>query len=111
MPSARTESAAIAFLTSAEPATLACVASAPMVVGAIQLTPSGEAIILGPDGGLTGGYPVVGVVATVDLDRVCLLRPGDRVRFRVVGVDDAALAHGQRAERLGRSLTRVHLLG
>jgi allophanate hydrolase subunit 2 len=87
------------------------VASAPMIVGAIQLTPSGEAIILGPDGGLTGGYPVVGVIATVDLDRVSLLRPGDRTYFRVVDVDDAARAHRQRAERLRRSLTRVHLLG
>lgn len=87
------------------------VASAPMVVGAIQLTPSGEAIILGPDGGLTGGYPVVGVVATVDLDRVSLLRPGDRVRVRVIDVDEAAGAYAERAERLRRSLTRVHLLG
>ncbi len=54
------------------------VPSMPLVPGAIQVTPSGEAVVLGPDGGLTGGYPVVGVVATVDLDRLSLLRPGTR---------------------------------
>ena len=96
--------------TGALPAT-GTIASAPMVVGAVQLTPSGEAIVLGPDGGLTGGYPVVGVVATVDLDRMSLLRPGDLVRFRVTGIDEAARAYADHAERLRRSLTRVHLLG
>lgn len=66
------------------------VPSMPLVPGAIQVTPSGEAVILGPDGGLTGGYPVVGVVATVDLDRLSLLSPGDAVAFRTITIDEAA---------------------
>lgn len=68
------------------------VPSMPLVPGAIQVTPSGEAVVLGPDGGLTGGYPVVGVVATVDLDRLSLLRPGDAVTFRTITVDEGAAA-------------------
>jgi allophanate hydrolase subunit 2 len=59
--------------------------SFPVIPGAIQVTPDSEAIVLGPDGALTGGYPVVGVVATVDLDRVSVLAPGTSVRF--TGVD------------------------
>jgi len=86
------------------------VASAPMLPGAIQLTPSGEAIILGPDGGLTGGYPVVAVVATVDLDRVSLLAPGGEVAFRAVDVGEAVRARAERDALLRRGLTRVHLL-
>ena len=88
----------------------ATVASAPMVPGAVQLTPAGEAIVLGPDGGVTGGYPVVGVVATVDLDRISLLRPGDAVSWRTVDVRAAADACADRRARLHRGLTRVHLL-
>lgn len=87
------------------------VPSAPMLPGAIQLTPSGEAIILGPDGGLTGGYPVAAVVATLDLDRLSLLAPGDDVAFRAIDVHEAARARTERMALLRRSLTRVHLLG
>lgn len=87
------------------------VSSAPMLPGAIQLTPSGEAIILGPDGGLTGGYPVVGVTATVDLDRLSLLQPGATVQFRVIDVDEAVRARADRVDLLRRRLLRMHLLG
>jgi KipI family sensor histidine kinase inhibitor len=41
--------------------------SAPMVLGAIELTPSGL-IVLGPDHPTTGGYPVIGVVRSSSLD-------------------------------------------
>ncbi len=36
--------------------------SAPMVRGAIQVPPSGELIVLGPDHPTTGGYPVIATV-------------------------------------------------
>lgn len=78
------------------------VPSAPMVIGAIQSTPSGEAIILGPDGGITGGYPVLGVVITADLDRVSTLAAGTEVRFTAVTVDEAVSAH-EWNKRRGRS--------
>ena len=42
-------------------------ASAPMVRGAIQVPPSGEPIVLGPDHPTTGGYPVIAVIVTADL--------------------------------------------
>ncbi|MGN6198767.1 MAG: urea amidolyase family protein, partial [Humibacter sp.] len=56
--------------------------SEPMVPGAIQVPPSGEPTVLLADGPVTGGYPVLAVVADADLDLFAQLRPGQRVRFR-----------------------------
>jgi biotin-dependent carboxylase-like uncharacterized protein len=54
-----------------------------MVPGAIQLPAGGQPIVLGPDCGTTGGYPVVAVVRRRDLDLVGQLRPGRRLRLRM----------------------------
>jgi allophanate hydrolase subunit 2 len=70
--------------------------SIPVLPGAVQVTPDGEAIILGVDGGLTGGYPVVGVVATVDFDRVSTLARGDALRFEPISPIDAAATFERR---------------
>lgn len=55
-------------------------ASAPMVKGAIELTPSGP-IVLGPDHPTTGGYPVVAVVRAASLDALFARPLGAPVRF------------------------------
>ena len=51
------------------------------VRGAIQLPPNGLPVLLGPDHPVTGGYPVIGVVADRDIDRVAQVRPGQHVRM------------------------------
>jgi KipI family sensor histidine kinase inhibitor len=56
--------------------------SEPMVPGAIQVPPSGQPTVLLADAPVTGGYPVIAVVADADLDLFAQLRPGQRVRFR-----------------------------
>ncbi|QRY41988.1 5-oxoprolinase/urea amidolyase family protein [Microbacterium hominis] len=53
-----------------------------MLPGAIQVPPDGRPVILGPDGPVTGGYPVVAVVADADRDALGQARPGTRIRFR-----------------------------
>ena len=53
--------------------------------GAIQVPPSGDAVVFGPDHPVTGGYPVIGVVLDADLDRLAQLRPGTHVRFSWAG--------------------------
>ncbi|MFD4959712.1 5-oxoprolinase/urea amidolyase family protein [Microbacterium sp. NPDC058389] len=53
-----------------------------MVPGALQVPPSGRPTILLADGPVTGGYPVVAVVADASLDLVAQARPGTRIRFR-----------------------------
>ena len=52
-----------------------------MVVGAIQLTPSGQPLVLMPDGGVTGGYPVLAIVASSDRTLLGQLVPGAEIRF------------------------------
>lgn len=49
--------------------------------GAIQVPPSGLPVILGPDHPVTGGYPVVGVVAEEDVDTLAQIRPGQHLRL------------------------------
>lgn len=60
---------------------VATLPSLPVCPGAIQVTPSGETIVLGPDSGVTGGYPLAGVMVAEDFALLARLRPGDRVRL------------------------------
>jgi antagonist of KipI len=50
-------------------------------LGAIQVTPSGEPIVLGVEQQTTGGYPKIANVIGVDLHRLGQLRPRVEVRF------------------------------
>lgn len=52
--------------------------------GAIQIPPDGRPIILGWDGPVTGGYPVIASVISADLPMLAQLRPGDAVRFMTI---------------------------
>ena len=52
------------------------------VRGSIQIPPGGQPVILGPDHPVTGGYPVIAVVADVDTDALAQLRPGQTVRLK-----------------------------
>ena len=54
-----------------------------LVTGALQVPPSGRPILLLADHPVTGGYPVIAVVATADIGLAAQLRPGSRVRFTV----------------------------
>jgi biotin-dependent carboxylase-like uncharacterized protein len=56
-------------------------ASEGMVLGAVQVPPSGQPVVFLADHPVTGGYPVVGVVDRDDLWQCAQLRPGDDVRF------------------------------
>lgn len=53
----------------------------PMVRGAIEVPASGVPIVLGPEHPTTGGYPLIGVVKSADLDRFFATPLGARVRF------------------------------
>ncbi|GAB2707093.1 KipI family sensor histidine kinase inhibitor [Microbacterium marinum] len=58
------------------------VPSEAMLPGALQVPPLGRPVVLGPDGPVTGGYPVIGVVADVGRDLLAQARPGTRIRMR-----------------------------
>jgi biotin-dependent carboxylase-like uncharacterized protein len=57
--------------------------------GAVQVPPDGQPIILGWDGPVTGGYPVIAGVIAADWPRLAQLRPGDVVRFETIEVEAA----------------------
>jgi biotin-dependent carboxylase-like uncharacterized protein len=65
--------------------------SEPMVLGAVQVPPSGQPVVFLADHPTTGGYPVIGVVRAEDLVSCAQARPGDRLTLRVVGPARAAL--------------------
>ncbi len=50
-------------------------------IGAVQVPPSGDPILLGVDRGTVGGYAKPALVLPEDWPRMAQLRPGDRVRF------------------------------
>lgn len=52
-----------------------------MVLGSVQVPPSGLPVVFLADHPPTGGYPVVAVVDPADLWQCAQLRPGEEVRF------------------------------
>jgi antagonist of KipI len=57
--------------------------------GTVQLPPGGDPIVLMSDRQTTGGYPRIGEVASIDLPLIAQLKPGDRLRFRDISLDEA----------------------
>lgn len=74
-----------------------------MMWGAIQVTESGQPIILLPDHPTTGGYPVIACVIAADLPKLGQLRPNDRIRFEIVTLDHARAAWTPIEHGLARS--------
>lgn len=64
----------------------------PVSEGAVQVTPSGELIVLLADHPTTGGYPVAATVISSDLPLLAQARPGETVRFRSVNLAEAGRA-------------------
>lgn len=60
------------------------VASVGTLPGYVQIPSDGYPIVLGVDGPVTGGYPVIACVIEADLPRVAQARPNDRLRFEWV---------------------------
>lgn len=58
-------------------------------LGAIQVPPDGQPIILFVEHQTTGGYPKPANVISADLSRVGQLRPRDELRFELVTIDRA----------------------
>jgi biotin-dependent carboxylase-like uncharacterized protein len=73
-----------------------------VIPGAIQVTPSGQPLVLMPDSGTTGGYPVVAVVIHADLPLLGQLAPGAEVRFREATLEQAQAAEREQRDWLAR---------
>lgn len=78
-------------LESAQPLTgvRASITSEPVCAGTIQITPSGQPIVLMADAPTIGGYRIVGTVISCDLPVVAQCLPGRTLRFETLSVDKA----------------------
>jgi antagonist of KipI len=58
-------------------------------LGAIQIPPGGQPIILFVEQQTTGGYPKIANIISADISSVGQLRPRDEVHFERVSIDQA----------------------
>lgn len=81
--------------------------SEPAGCGAIQITPDGGVIVLGPDGPTIGGYPKAAYVISADFDRLAQLRPEERIAWELVDVELARRIGAEHTTRIERRLAEL----
>jgi len=82
--------------------------SEPVAFGSVQVPPEGQPIVLMADRQTIGGYPRIAEVISVDLPLLAQLRPGDRLLFTLVSLEEAQallLAEEHALSRLQEGLT------
>jgi biotin-dependent carboxylase-like uncharacterized protein len=79
-------------------------ASMGMIKGAMQVPPSGQAMVLLSNHGTTGGYPVIASVIGADLHHLAQLAPSAQVRFTDVSLAEALDALRRQEARLQRDI-------
>ena len=62
-----------------------------LLKGVIQVPADGNPIIMLSDHGTIGGYPKIGVVASVDYDRLVQISPGSKIKFKEIKLSDAEI--------------------
>jgi antagonist of KipI len=77
--------------------------SAPVGLGAVQVPPSGEPILLMADHATSGGYAIAATVISADLPLAGQLAPGDWLAFRPCSLEEADAALRDREADLGRA--------
>ena len=74
--------------------------SDPIPLGALQVLPSGQLILLMVDRPSIGGYPKIAVVCTADLPKVAQLNIGDSVSFQEVTLKESIRLLAEQEKRL-----------
>lgn len=64
--------------------------SEPTQFGSIQVPKNGQPIVLLADRQTAGGYKKIGTVAKVDLPKIAQKKPGEKITFSEVSVDEAS---------------------
>lgn len=73
-----------------------------VVPGALQVPGDGQPILLLADGQTTGGYAKIATAISADLPRLGHVQPGDVLRFKLVGRDEARKALARRQADFAR---------
>jgi biotin-dependent carboxylase-like uncharacterized protein len=63
--------------------------SIPALPGVIQVSRSGQLIILGPEGPVTGGYPQIAILSQTSWTTLARTRPGKKIRFEWITLEKA----------------------
>jgi biotin-dependent carboxylase-like uncharacterized protein len=72
-------------------------------LGAVQVPPDRQPIVMMADRQTIGGYPKIAAVISADIPLLAQCLPGQStVRFKAVGVDDAQLRYRRMMEALGK---------
>lgn len=79
------------------------IVSSPVTQGTVQLTSSGEMIILMADAQTVGGYPRIAQVCAADISLLAQKKPGDAIQFQIVSLQEAEALYMERAEELKRA--------
>jgi len=77
--------------------------------GVIQVTGSGDLVVLMADCQTTGGYPRIAHIAAVDLPLCAQLKPGDVIRFSEISADEAEELYFEREHDLSLITTAISL--
>lgn len=83
--------------------------SEPVVFGAIQVTPNGTPIILGPDGPTIGGYPKPYVVCRADLPKLAHLRTGQTVALEMIQLESARFANIESGQQMDKFISELQI--
>jgi allophanate hydrolase subunit 2 len=63
-------------------------------LGAVQVPPDGQPIVMLADRQTTGGYPKIATVISADIPLLAQCMPGQsRVRFKAVGIEEARASY------------------
>lgn len=82
-----------------------------IVPGTVQVPPSGQPIVQMAEANTIGGYPKIATVIECDLWRLAQLRPGQRIRFKLVDHATGVAAHRAHLEELARLRHGLALMG
>ncbi|RNI30152.1 biotin-dependent carboxyltransferase family protein [Rufibacter immobilis] len=83
--------------------------SGAVTFGTVQVPSSGNPIILMAEHQTTGGYPRIGQVITADLPVLAQARPGSRLRFLEVSLDQAQTLYCEQEQDLERLQSALSL--
>jgi len=76
-------------------------------LGAVEVPPAGELLVLHRGRPVTAGYPVVAVLARASCSRIAQVPPGSPVRLRRRSLDAALAAHRRQVDHLRAVRRRV----
>ncbi|WP_251862208.1 biotin-dependent carboxyltransferase family protein [Clostridium sp. Marseille-Q2269] len=71
-----------------------------VTLGTVQVPKDGNPIILLADGQTTGGYPKIADIASIDIPIAAQLKPGDKITFREISLEEAQRLYILREKKL-----------